>query len=176
MVYSVFGTSLVIGSNIRSQLEMLKGRVPSSFLNREMDDLGCGDGRITRMLGEVFQPRRLRGFDIYPALVKRARDRGIQAELLDLNTDLPEGELAVMWGVLHHLDDPEGCIRRITANYSLTFIREPIRQKAVKGLEMGEPFAKEKIEDWVKKYFPGADHFYYGYCIFIFYDKNSSRK
>jgi hypothetical protein len=171
VVYTLFGTSLVVGANIKDQLKMLKSRVPPVFLNREMDDLGCGDGKITHYLQEIFQPSRLRGFDVYPVLVKQAKDRGIQADVMDLECDLPSGELAVMWGVLHHLKQPESCLKRISENYSMTFIREPIRQKAVKGLEMGEPLVKEQIEGWVKKYFPGAPFFYYNHCIFIFYTK-----
>ncbi len=172
MIYTVFGTSLVIGSPIRDQLNMLKNRIPSAFLNREMDDLGCGDGRVTHYLKEVFQPCRLRGFDVYPALVKRAQKRGLQAEILDLEAGLPRGELAVMWGVLHHLKDAETCLRRISENYAMTFIREPIKEKPIKGLEMGEPLVKEQIEGWIKKYFPGAQFFYYHGCVFIFYLKN----
>ena len=174
MVYTVFGTSAVIGLNIRVQLKMLKNCVPPGFLNREMDDLGCGDGKITDCLKEVFQPRRVRGFDIYPALVKRARDRGIQAEIMDLETGLPKGELAVMWGVLHHLKDPETCLKRISENYAMIFIREPIRNTPVKGLEMGEPLVKTQIEDWITAYFPGAHFFYQGHCIFIFYTRKTA--
>jgi SAM-dependent methyltransferase len=172
MVYTVFGTSAVIGFNIRGQLKMLKNRVPPAFLNHDMDDLGCGDGKITFYLKEVFQPKQVRGFDIYPSLVKRAKDRGIQAEILDLETGLPKGDLAVMWGVLHHLKDPETCLKRISENYNMTFIREPIKNNAVKGLEMGEPLLKTQIEGWIEKYFPGAQFFYQGHCIFIFYNKN----
>jgi hypothetical protein len=173
VIYNVFGTSFWIGANIKSQLEMLKTRVPPSFLNREMDDLGCGDGKITYQLKEVFQPRRVRGFDVYPSLVKRANDRGIKAEIMDLESGLPSGELAVMWGVLHHLKDPEDCLKRISQNYDMTFIREPIRNMLVKGLEMGEPLVKAQIESWIEKHFPGAQFFYQGHCIFIFYSQNN---
>ena len=171
MVYTLFGTSLVVGPGIKSQLKMLKTQVPPAFLNRDMDDLGCGDGKITYHLKEVFKPRNLRGFDVYPSLVKRAKDRGIKAEILNLEKDLPKGELAVMWGVLHHLKDAEACLRRISENYDLTFIREPVKNKPVKGLEMGEPLVKEEIEVLINRYFPEAKFFYYGHCIFMFHNK-----
>jgi hypothetical protein len=171
MVYTLFGTSWYVGPNIKKQLDMLKSRVPPVFLNREMDDLGCGDGKITAHLNQVFQPRRVRGFDVYPALVKRARERGIDAEILDLEVEIPNGELAGMWGVLHHLNNPEACLKRISENYSMTFIREPIKNLPVKGLEMGEPLLKERVENWITAYFRGAHYFYYGHCIFIFYSK-----
>jgi len=148
---------------------MLETKVPREFRQRKLDDLGCGDGKITLMLKDIFQPLKLRGFDINPALVKRARNIGIEAEVKDLDTSIPEGELAVMWGVMHHLKDRELCLKRIGQNYPLAFIREPIKNKAIKGLEMGNPLVKEEIEDLLKKYLPGADVFYYGHCIFIFY-------
>jgi 2-polyprenyl-3-methyl-5-hydroxy-6-metoxy-1,4-benzoquinol methylase len=174
IVYSVFGTNFYIGSQIKEQIRMLETRIPNRFQYRDLDDLGCGDGKITLRLKEVFKPRRLRGFDVNPALVKRARNNGVAAEIQDLDTSLPFGELAVMWGVLHHLKNREACLRRIQENYSMAFIREPIKNKALKGLEMGQPLIKEEIESLVEKYFQGAQTFYYGHCIFIFYDKNSA--
>ena len=153
---------------------MLKNRVPADFYNREMDDLGCGDGKITRRLEELFHSRKVRGFDVYPALVKRAQERGIETSLLDLESELPKGELAVMWGVLHHLKNPEACLKRISENYRMTFIREPIKNKPVKGFEMGEPLLKKQIEGWIQTYFPGAQYFYQGSCIFIFYTKTNA--
>jgi hypothetical protein len=151
---------------------MLRGQVPAEFLKREMDDLGCGDGKITVLLREVFQPGKLRGFDVNHSLVKRARSKGIKAEVMNLDEKLPSGDLAVMWGVLHHLKDRETCIRRIGENYSMAFIREPIKNKAIKGLEMGQPLEKEEIESLVQKHLPQARTFYYGHCIFIFYSAN----
>jgi hypothetical protein len=148
---------------------MLGTRAPSSFKQRKMDDLGCGDGKITLMLKEVFQPAVLRGFDVHPALIKRAKNNGLAAEIRDLECDLPSGELAVMWGVLHHLKDKEACLKKIKQNYRMAFIREPIKNKAIKGFEMGQPLIKEEIERLIDCYFPDARTFYYGHCIFIFY-------
>ena len=148
---------------------MLESKIPADFQQRSLDDLGCGDGKITLLLKDIFQPRKLRGFDVHPALVKRARDKGIEAEVKDLDAGLPFGEMAMMWGVLHHLQDRESCIRRIGENYKMAFIREPIKSGAINGLEMGQPLVKEEIEYLVKKYLPDSRYFYYGHCIFIFY-------
>jgi hypothetical protein len=148
---------------------MLETRLPPEFKQREMDDLGCGDGKITLQLKRVFQPKKLRGFDVHPSLIKRARNNGIEAQIRNLDESLPSGELAVMWGVLHHLSDREACLRNIKENYSMAFIREPLRNKLIKGLEMGEPLIKEEIEELIQRYFPTAQIFYFGHCIFIFY-------
>ena len=148
---------------------MLDTRLPPEFRQREIDDLGCGDGKTTLLLKQVFQPRKLRGFDVNPFLVARAVTKGIEAEVKNLDAGLPSGELAVMWGVLHHLKDRETCIKRIRDNYQMAFIREPLKIKENNGPEMGHPLVKEEIENLVKKYFASAQTFYYGHCIFILY-------
>jgi hypothetical protein len=148
---------------------MLERKVPVSFKGRKMDDLGCGDGKITLLLKEVFQPLELRGFDVHPSLVKRAKTNGVAAELMNLDNCLPSGELAIMWGVLHHLTDRESCLKKIKENYPMAFIREPIKNKAIKGFEMGQPLIQEEIEGMIQSYFPGAQYFYHGHCIFIFF-------
>jgi hypothetical protein len=165
----LFGTNFVVGTQIKDQIKIVKDRIPPEFRQRAMDDLGCGDGKITVLLREVFNPRSLRGFDVNSSLVRRARGKGISAEIMDLDKTAPTGEMAVMWGVLHHLKDRESCIRRIRDNYSMAFIREPMKNNSIKGLEMGQPLEKEEIENLVIKYLPQARTFYYGHCIFIFY-------
>jgi hypothetical protein len=124
---------------------------------------------MTLILKDIFQPRKLRGFDINPVLVKRARNKGIEASVRDLNLEMPTGELALMWGVLHHLKDRETCLKRIRENYAMAFIREPIKNNIRVDLEMGKPLVKEEIENLVQKYFAQARTFYFGNSIFIFY-------
>jgi hypothetical protein len=154
---------------------MLESRIPAEFQQRKLDDLGCGDGKVTLLLKNIFQPQRLRGFDVNPALVKRARNNGIDAEVKDLDMEIPTGELAVMWGVMHHLKDRELCLKRIRDNYPMAFIREPIKNKPLVGLEMGTPLVKEEIEGLLKEYLTNSSIFYYGHCIFIFYKAKGNK-
>jgi hypothetical protein len=128
------------------------------------------------LLKDIFRPRRLRGFDVNPSLVKRAKQRGIRAEVKDLEKDLPSGDLAVMWGVLHHLKDCETCIKRIKENYTMAFIREPLKKHVVNGFEIGKPFKKEDIESIVEKHLKGARIMYYNHSVFIFYAAPKSGK
>ena len=162
------GYTLVIGSHIRKQLEFLREKAPPNFKQRKLDDLGCGDGKIALLLKEIFLPTRLRGFDINPHLVKRARDKGIEADVRNLEEDMPKGELGVMWGVLHHLKDKRGCLQRLKENYSLIFIREPIKTGHIKGLELGHPLRKEEIECLVQEYLADSQVFYCDNNILIF--------
>ena len=69
--YFFFGNNVIIGPHIRKQLRFLKEIVPIAFQRRQMDDLGCGDGKITLLLKEIFLSKRIRGFDINPSLVRQ---------------------------------------------------------------------------------------------------------
>lgn len=163
------GYTIVIGSHIRKQLEFLKENTPISFKHRQMDDLGCGDGKLTLLLKDILLPTRLRGFDINPRLVRRARNKGIEANVKNLEEDMPRGELAVLWGVLHHLKDKEDCLKRVKENYDLIFIREPIRNSIFRVLELGNTLRKEEFEHLVKKHLAGSQIYYCGNNILIFY-------
>lgn len=169
LAYSFFGNNLVIGPHIRKQLAFLKEIVPRHLQYREMDDLGCGDGKVTVLLEEIFQPVRLRGFDINPSLVRRARSRGINAMVSDLDGDMPGGELAVMWGVLHHLRNAEVCLRRLKENYPLIFIREPVRTGFFKGLELGHPLELKKLICLINRHLPDSQIHCCDNSILIFY-------
>ena len=169
LAYFFFGNNVIIGPHIRKQLKFLKEIVPPAFQQRQMDDLGCGDGKVTLLLKEIFLPKRLRGFDIDPSLVRRARNKGIEAEVRNLDEDMPTGELAVMWGVLHHLKDRECCLDKIKENYALIFVREPLRDSVIKGLELGHPLIREEIERLAEKHLANSQTFHCGNSIFIFY-------
>jgi len=169
VIYSLFGTNFVIGSHVKDQIRVLEDNLPLEFQQRDLDDLGCGDGKITLRLKKIFQPRNLRGFDVNPNLVKRARKFGIEAQVSDLDSGMPSGELAVMWGVLHHLKDREACIKRIKENYRMAFIREPVKSDLRVDWEMGQPLIREEIESLVNRHLSHARFFYYVNSIFIFY-------
>lgn len=169
LAYFFFGNNLIIGSHIKKQLQFLKEIVPPDFQQREMDDLGCGDGKVTLLLKDIFQPRKLRGFDVNPGLVRRARNRKIDAEVGNLDENMPSGDLAVMWHVLHHLKDREGCLKRMKENYALSFIGEPLRHGIFKGIELGHPLRREQIERLVEEHLANSQIFYYGHSVFIFY-------
>ncbi|TET25769.1 MAG: class I SAM-dependent methyltransferase [Dehalococcoidia bacterium] len=168
LAYLFLGNNVIIGLHIRKQLKFLKEIVPPHFQKRQMDDLGCGDGKVTVLLKEIFLPTRLRGYDINPSLVRRAKNRGVEAEVKNLDEDVPSGELAILWGVLHHLQDREGCLKRVKANYPLIFIREPIKGN-IDLLELGSRLKREEMERLIKKHLANPQIFYCGNSIFVFY-------
>lgn len=175
LAYLLFGNNLIIGAHIRKQLAFLREIVPVHLQHRNMDDLGCGDGKVTVLLEQIFQPTKLRGFDIHPGLVRRARKRGIDAMVGDLDGDMPTGELAVMWGVLHHLQDATGCLCRLRENYPLIFVREPVRAGFSKGLELGSPLPREELVGLAQQHLPGAQIHQYHNNLLIFYTSPDMR-
>lgn len=169
LAYRLFGNNVVIGPHIMRQIDYLREVVPAGFRHRQMDDLGCGDGKVTLLLKDIFLPSRLRGFDVDAGLVLRARRRGVNAEVKNLNGDMPSGEMAVLWGVLHHLQDWGACLKNVRNSYPLIFIREPLRRSFFRWLELGHTLRKVEIEALVNEHLPGSQVYYYGDSIMIFY-------
>jgi hypothetical protein len=175
MSYYVFGNNWVIGKHIKKQLLFLESILPQGLLNREVDDLGCGDGKVTLLLQEILKPSKLRGFDVNNGLVKRAKDKGIDAQTLNLDEAVPRGDIAVLWGVLHHLKDPGLCLRGLRGNYHVIFIREPIRTGIFKGLELGDPMRINKLTTLLNTNLPGYQMRFCGKNALIFYGCSDSK-
>lgn len=169
LAYSLFGNNLVIGAHIKRQLSFLSGIIPRELLYRRMDDLGCGDGKVTLLLKEIFQPSKLRGFDINSGLVGRAVSRGIDARVIDLDKVMPGGELAVIWGVLHHLQDFNDSLYRLKESYPLIFIREPVRTGLIAGLELGHPLRLKELTGLFADHFPLCRLHFCDNSVMMFY-------
>ncbi len=169
LVYLFFGNNLVVGSHIKKQLNYLRQIVPDDFKHRQTHDLGCGDGKITLRLKDIFQPSQFKGYDVCPELVKRTNDKGIEAEVKDLGKGLPCGEMAIMWGVLHHIDDMEACLKNIRDNYTYIFIREPVKAGGINLLELGHPMQETELKELAAKTLPGSQIFAYHNAVYIFY-------
>ncbi|MCJ7763747.1 MAG: class I SAM-dependent methyltransferase [Dehalococcoidales bacterium] len=176
LAYLLFGNNLVVGLHIKKQLEFLREHIPPGFQHRKMDDLGCGDGKITIRLKDIFLPESLRCFDINPGLVRRTGKKGFCAEVMNLEQDFPSGELAVMWGSLHHLQDMAGCLDKLRQNYKMVFIREPLKEAGVSWLELGHPTSKGDVESLVSKHLPGARILFQNNAAFIFYESQPEQQ
>jgi len=176
MSHYLFGNNWVIGKHIKKQLQFLESVLPQWMLNREVDDLGCGDGKVTVLLQKILQPSKLRGFDVNNGLVKRAIELGINAQPLNLDDQVPHGDMAVVWGVLHHLQDPALCLRRLRENYPLIFIREPIRTGLLKGMELGNPMRLNELTSLFNDYLPGHQIHFCDKNVLVFYGDNDTNK
>ena len=84
----------------------------AAHAGRAVLDLGCGLGGYSRALAE--RGFELRGLDVVPEYVERARSIGVDAELYD-GQRIPMEDRSVdtvmLLEVLEHLDDPAGLLR-----------------------------------------------------------------
>jgi len=170
ILYFPFGNNLFVGPGIKKDIEFLKKILPEEFKRKELFDLGCGDGKITLLLKKVFLPKKIYGCDLYPFLVKRAKKRGISAFVLDLEKEVPEGELAVMWGVLHHLKERERILFEIKKKFSYFFLREP-KKEFFSFFELGEKEKEENLRNILKKVFKKGKFFSSNTSLFFFWKK-----
>ncbi|MFI6172534.1 trans-aconitate 2-methyltransferase [Nocardia sp. NPDC051052] len=63
---------------------------------RRVIDLGCGPGNLTGVLAERWPDAQLDALDSSPEMVQEARERGIDARVLDVNDWAPEAETDVV--------------------------------------------------------------------------------
>jgi len=171
LAYLPLGNNVIIGPKIKKQLKFLKDIVPEEFKEKELYDLGCGDGKVTLKLKNIFCPRKLYGCDSNSNLVWRAKRKGIEAEALDLEKETPEGELAVFWGVLHHLKNQEKVLERIKNNFQYFFLREPLMKNKKSLFELGNPFFEKDIDNLLKKTLKNFKKYKYQDSIFVFWER-----
>ena len=142
-----FGYRL-IGNFVASLLskpyfEFLMDKVPVEFLGRGVHDLGCGDGFSTRKIAELFKAKSIKGYEINDYLIEKARKRGLTVERMNLEEQIPEGEMATVWGVVHHLKNKETFLKRIRSNFKYAVFNEPIKSVWA-FLDGGEPLTEEE--------------------------------
>ncbi|HAV42428.1 TPA: hypothetical protein DCX15_00215 [bacterium] len=126
----------------KAHFDFLSQRIPYEFKGRRMVDLGCGDGVNTIRLKEIFRPSSIIGYDIHSGLIQRANKNGIEAYQLNLEEEEIEGELGILWGTLHHMQDPRRFLMRSKRNFSYLFIREKVSKVF---FELGRPFSRQEL-------------------------------
>jgi 2-polyprenyl-3-methyl-5-hydroxy-6-metoxy-1,4-benzoquinol methylase len=88
-------------------------RAPRAFL-----DVGCGDGRFLELMERRGVPAEsCYGLELDADVVEHVRSRGYTAfaERVEDTTGIPDAtlDLATMFHVLEHVDDPATCVRRL---------------------------------------------------------------
>jgi 2-polyprenyl-3-methyl-5-hydroxy-6-metoxy-1,4-benzoquinol methylase len=90
-------------------------KLPKSYL-----DVGCGDGRFLRVLEKRGVPRaNLYGLELNESVVGQLREEGyagVACERVEDASAIPAGgiDLATMFHVIEHVDDPGAVIKRIS--------------------------------------------------------------
>ena len=88
-------------------------KAPTSFL-----DVGCGDGKYLKMFARRGMSKdRIYGLELSAAAVQRLREDGFQTfqRRVEDCTEIPNGsiDLASMFHVIEHVDDPIRVVRRV---------------------------------------------------------------
>lgn len=112
-------------------------------MGREVTDLGCGDGKITKALEKILKPAGLSSVDLSSQLVESAKSRGIDAHIGNLELEDISGDLGILWGVVHHLIDPVPVLKRLIMKFNMLIIRENINPLRI--FESGYRFNKREF-------------------------------
>lgn len=131
------------------ELNFLEQNLPASFKSRDIIDIGCGDGVVTLKLKKILEPNTIKGIDSSKRLISSAIKKNINAEIFDIENQEIEGDLGILWGVLHHFSDPEKTVKKIKTSFKSLIIREPIDEKRI--FELGTRMNKEKLLNLLAK-------------------------
>ena len=154
----------------RPQFNFIKDKIPHAFFNRKISDLGCGDGCSSQRIKEAFKAKSIVGFEINDYLIKRAKKRGLKVEKKDLEQYVPSGEMATVWGVVHHLKEKKGFLQKIRHNFQYAVFNEPIKTFWA-FLDGGLPMEEEKIRNLFTDALGNYQTMRFKNNIFIFWKK-----
>lgn len=167
--YRLIGNS---AANLLSRpcFDFLKDKISPEFLGREISDLGCGDGFSTQKIEKLFKAKSIKGYELNDYLVKKAQKRGLVVEKMDLEKQIPKGEMAAVWGVVHHLKDKEKFLRRIYSNFEYAVFNEPTKN-IWSFLDGGEPLTDEGWGRLFSKTLGGCNILSFKDQLFVFWKK-----
>jgi 2-polyprenyl-3-methyl-5-hydroxy-6-metoxy-1,4-benzoquinol methylase len=145
------------GRQTEELVEMLAGNFPRSV---HIVDIGCGDGTFTIEIAERFGPAAIRGIEPAANAVEAARARipsrlsgSVSFEIGNIYDVENEGDaVAVVRGVLHHLDRPQAAIAHLTKQFTSLIVLEPNGYNpGMKIIEKVSPYHRQHDE---KSYWP----------------------
>jgi len=135
--------------NVTSELNSLQSSLPNDFQNRDVVDIGCGDGKISLKLIPILHPKSFKGIDASKSLIKTAQNNGVSATTLDAEKQTLSGDLGIMWGVLHHFENPAQTLKKLCKEFNLFIIRESIDDKRI--FELGHKLSRNKLMNIIKE-------------------------
>jgi SAM-dependent methyltransferase len=123
-------------------------------------DIGCGDGWFTLEIAEKFKPSAVRGVDPAANAILAARARipegkssAVTFETGDIYNIEARGEsLAIVRGVLHHLDKPQDAISHLARQFTSVIALEPNGYNP--GLKIIEKMSSYHRQHDEKSYWP----------------------
>lgn len=152
-----WSTKYATSKQAEAVMDMLARNFPRDF---RMVDVGCGDGTFTIQMAERLGPSAVRGIEPAAKAVDSARNRipenlsgTVSFEVGNIYDFESNGEdVAVLRGVLHHLDRPEAAIAHLAKQFKAVMILEPNGYNPVmKLIEKTSTYHREHDE---KSYWP----------------------
>ena len=167
--YPLLG-NFVANTHSKEYFDFVADKIPPDFLNRKISDLGCGDGFATQKIKVLFKAKNIKGYEINKYLVAKAKKRGLKAERLDLEREIPKGEMAIAWGVVHHLNDLKKFLRKIRSNFNYAVFNEPIKSFWA-FLDGGEPLSESEWKNLFTKTLGNCRFLKFKANLFVFWKK-----
>ncbi len=154
----------------KKYFDFITDKIPPEFLNKEISDLGCGDGFATQKIKSLFKAKSIKGYEVNKYLIDKARKRGLEIKRLDLEKEVPKGEMAVVWGVIHHLNNQKEILRKIRFNFNYAVFNEPIKSFWA-FLDGGEPLTEPEWKYFFNKILGNCRFLKFKDSLFIFWRK-----
>jgi ubiquinone/menaquinone biosynthesis C-methylase UbiE len=128
-----------------------------SVNDKSVLDIGCGDGAYTLEIASRGKPELMIAGDVADEAIKKARRNAVGQKvhfMVNSAYQLPfrtkAFEVAILRGVLHHLDHPEQAIQEALRVAHMIFVIEPNGYNP--GLKLLEKFSAYHIEHEEKSY------------------------
>lgn len=169
--YNIFG-NLALYVLEKPRIETLARFASRSFYGRCLSDLGCGDGSNSLRIAKALKAKTLVGYEFNKHLIARARRRGLEVEEMDLNIQVPHGDLAIIWGVAHHLAQPEAFLTKIRDNFSAAVFKEPVRT-FWSFTDGGFPKPEDEWRKLFNEIFGKCSFYRRGHELYVFWEKGS---
>jgi SAM-dependent methyltransferase len=146
-------------------IRMLLAHFPAAV---HITDIGCGDGAFTLEIARTVHPSSIRGVDPAAGAIDAARRQSLPGHIAGIvsfetggiydienrHKDSGEPSLAVVRGVLHHLDDPRAAIARLACEFTSVLVLEPNGYNPImKAIEKFSSYHRQHDE---KSYWPPA--------------------
>jgi SAM-dependent methyltransferase len=131
-------------------------RVRTWIVERDILDIGAGDGLITFMLnqrpcrGGPCRRRRCRGIDVDPIAVSLAQARGVNVVLGDVYEVTGHYEAVFLGDVLEHLEDPARALRQIAKVTHKLYLTTPPRSGNTPSPYHVQEWTPEELQTFVE--------------------------
>ena len=139
--------------NTESVFNKMAETCSESFFYRKITDVGCGDGKNSLRIAKILKAKAIVGREISSRLVVAANNRGLRTIKMEVGEKI-SGDLGILWGVVHHMTNPQKELKKLIKNFNCLLIREPSNKYRI--FEAGKRFSRDEIDSIVNKAVEGS--------------------